>query len=45
MNKVVWYTLYAFVVGRSYDEYGEPTNYWFYSYVVLPQKECDYEQA
>jgi hypothetical protein len=34
--KVVWYTLYAFVVGRGYDRHGEYAGYHFSSYVVLP---------
>lgn len=35
---VVWYTLYALVVGRGYDEHGETDGYWFHSYVVLPHR-------
>lgn len=33
---VVWYQLYAFLVGRTYDKYGEPSGYYFHTYVVLP---------
>lgn len=34
--KVVWYQLYAFVVGRGYDRYGDYAGYHFSSYIVLP---------
>lgn len=36
VDHVSWYMLYAFVVGRGYNQWGETTGYWFYSYVVLP---------
>ncbi len=35
-RKFVWYQLYAFVVGRAYDQYGDPAGYHFSSYIVLP---------
>jgi hypothetical protein len=34
---VSWYTLYAFVVGRSVRDGEMTTEYHFHSYVVLPQ--------
>jgi hypothetical protein len=36
LDHVVWYILYAFVVGRGYNQYGEAAGYHFSSYVVLP---------
>jgi len=33
---MVWYQLYAFVVGRGYDRYGDSAGYYFSSYVVVP---------
>lgn len=42
LDHVTWYTLYAFVVGRSYNQYGESCGYYFSSYVVLPYGKGNY---
>ena len=44
LDHVVWYTLYAFVVGRGYNQYGENAGYHFSSYVVLPHGDGRYCQ-
>lgn len=35
-HTIVWYQLYAFIVGRGYNEWDETNGYWFNSYCVFP---------
>lgn len=45
LDHINWYTLYAFVVGRGYDQYGETAGYYFSSYVVLPHGDGHYAKS